>query len=298
MKKILKWIGIFLGGLIGILALALLVFSLVGGTKANKKYDIPVETVAIPTDQESILRGEHLAVIFTCTKCHTSNLAGELLFDVPGMVSIPTPNLTSGDGGLGGILTDADWIRAIRHGVGHDGRGLMVMQSNTFHFLSDEDLGALIAFLKNIPPVDNRLPELKVEFFGRVMMGANMFPVPAVEIIDHASLPPSAPEPGETVAYGEYLSRTCTECHGANLNGAPFGTPGQEMPTPNLTPGGILALWSEADFFNTMRTGVTPGGKPISEDMPWKNFSQMTDVELWAVWLYLKSLPALDQGGR
>ena len=173
----------------------------------------------------------------------------------------------------------------------------MVMQSNTFHFLSDEDLGALIAFLKNIQPVDNRLPELKVEFLGRVMMGAKMFPVPAVEIIDHTSQPPFAPEPGETVAYGEYLSRTCTECHGANLNGAPFGTPGQEMPTPNLTPGGILALWSEADFFNTMRTGVTPGGKPISEDMPWKNFGQMTDVELRAVWLYLQSLSALEQGG-
>jgi hypothetical protein len=81
------------------------------------------------------------------------------------------------------------------------------------------------------------------------------------------------------------------------LNGAPFGPPGEEVPSPNLTPGGPLASWREEDFIKTMRNGVTPGGRELSEEMPWKYLGQMTDEELQAVWLYLQSLPALAQGG-
>ena len=129
------------------------------------------------------------------------------------------------------------------------------------------------------------------------MMGAGMFPPLAADQIDHSSPPAAAPEPGVTAAYGEYLSHTCTECHGASLNGAPFGPPGQEVPTPNLTPGGELAAWSEDGFINTMRTGVTPFGRILNDEMPWKYYGQMTDDELKALWMYLRSLPALRQGG-
>ena len=173
----------------------------------------------------------------------------------------------------------------------------MIMQSNTFAYMSDNDLGALIADLKSLSPVDNTLPERRIELLGRVMIGAGMFPIPAVEKIDHTSPLPLPPEPGVTVAYGEYLTRTCTECHGANLNGAPFGPPGQEVPSPNLTPRGRISVWSEEDFFTTIRTGITPYGNLMIEDMPWQNFGQMTNDELRAIWLYLQSLPALKQGG-
>ena len=296
LKKVLKWIGIILGGLLGLLAIALVVLFVVGGAKANKKYEIPVETVYIPTDAEAIQRGEHIATIYICTSCHTENLSGELYFAVPGMLSIPTRNLTSGAGGIGSFYTDEDWVRAIRHGVGHDGRALFIMPSNTLYYLSDEDLGALIAYLKSLPPMDNQLPERRIEPLGRLMMAVGMFPPLAVDQIDHSSSPPAAPEPGVTIAYGQYLSRTCTECHGANLNGAPFGPPGQEVPTPNLTPGGELVAWSKQDFFTAMRTGLTPGGRQLDERMPWEYYGQMTDEELKAVWLFLQSLPALEQG--
>jgi len=118
-----------------------------------------------------------------------------------------------------------------------------------------------------------------------------MFPPLPVEQIDHIRPLPLVPEPGVTAAYGEYLSRTCTECHGANLNGAPFGPPGEEIPTPNLTPGGELASWSEEDFFRAMRTGVMPYGRQIDEEMPWKYCGRMSDEELSAMWLYLQSPP-------
>ena len=123
-----------------------------------------------------------------------------------------------------------------------------------------------------------------------------MFPPLAVDQIAHTSPRPVAPEPGVTAAYGQYLARLCTECHGADLNGAPFGPPGEEIPTPNLTPGGELATWSEEDFFTTLRTGMTPEGDQLDMEMPWMYFGQMSDEELKALWLYLQSLPALNQG--
>jgi len=296
LKKVLKWIGIALAGLVGLLVLAFVVLYVVGGAKANKKYEIPVETVSVPQDAEAVQRGRHLATISICTGCHTENLGGQLEFAVPGMLSIPTPNLTSGAGGVGSFYTDEDWVRANRHGVGHDGRGLFIMASKAYHYLSDEDLGALIAYLKSVPPVDNQLSERRIKPLGRLMMAAGMFPPLSADQIDHTRPPPASPEPGVTAAYGQYLTRTCTECHGADLNGMPFGPPGQEVPSPNLTPGGELVAWSEQDFFTTIRTGRTPSGRQLNEEMPWKYYGQMTDDELRAVWLYLQSLPALEQG--
>jgi mono/diheme cytochrome c family protein len=152
---------------------------------------------------------------------------------------------------------------------------------------------ALIA-ISRAPPVDNQLPEPRVELLGRLMMGAGMFPPFSADQIDHNN--PPLPAQDQSVAYGEYLSHTCAECHGVNLNGAPFGPPGQEVLTPNLTPGGVLAGWSEQDFINTLRTGVTPSGRSLNEEMPWKYYGQMTDDELKALWMYLKALPALLQG--
>jgi len=295
-RNFLKWTGIVLGGLLGLLIVAFVILVVVGGTKANKVYEIPIETITIPTDAEAIQRGEHLATIYICKDCHTENLSGELSFEIPGMLSIPTPNLTTGADGVGSFFTDEDWVRAIRHGVGHDGRALFIMPSNTFYYIGDEDLGALIAYLKSLPPVDNALSDRKIDLMGRVMMGAGMFPPLAVDRIDHSTPPPAAPEPGVTVEYGKYLSHTCTECHGANLNGAPFGPPGEEVPSPNLTPGGELATWTEQEFFTTLRTGVTPSGYQLNEEMPWMSYGQMTDDELKALWLYLQSLPALEQG--
>lgn len=297
-RGILKWIGIVLGGLVGLVLVAAVALYFVGGARLNKNYDIPVAAVSIRSGGDALARGEHIATaIGMCASCHGQNFGGTVEFAIPGLLTVPTPNLTSGAGGVGGAYSDEDWVRAIRHGVGSDGRALMIMPSSAFHSLGDADLGALIAYLKSLPPVDSSLPERRIEPMARLMAALGMFPPPAVDHIDHAAAPPAAPEQGVTAAYGEYLTRTCTECHGAELNGKPFGPPGQEVPTPNLTPGGELVSWSEEQFINVMRTGVTPAGRPLSEEMPWRAFGQMTDDELRAVWLYLQSRPALPQGG-
>ena len=301
-RKVLKWIGLVLGSLVGLLALVFIVLYTIGSAKWNRirgiVHDVPVEMISIPTDQDSIARGEHIATIRGCKYCHTETFGGQ--FDaVPGLITLSFPNLTAGAHGVGATNTDEDWVRAIRHGVGHDGRGLLLMPSRNFYSLSDEDLGLLIAYLKTLPPVDNELPSTAPGPLGRVMLALGQFPPeatnPDVLMIDHDAPRPVPPQPGVTLEYGKYLASTCALCHGANFNGGTIRTDAEYL-VPNLTPGGEMAFWSEEDFITTLRTGVTPGGKQLKDAMPWKYFGQMTDDELKAVWLYLQSLPALEQG--
>lgn len=297
-KKWVRWTVIIFGGLVGLLAVAFVILYSIGTARVNKSYNIPVTVPPIPSDTASIQWGEHLATTFAmCKNCHADNLGGKVEFAIPGLLTIPTPNLTRGAGGVGSFYTDEDWVRAIRHGVGRDGRGLFIMTAKAFTHLSDADVGALIAYLKQAPPVDNPLPARRIDALGRLIMAMGMFPPLAVDQIDPTLAAPAAPAAGVTAAYGEYIAHVCTECHGEQLNGKPFGPPGEEVPSPNLTPGGELATWSEAAFIQTLRSGVTPKGKTMSTDMPWVYFGQMSDDELKALWLYLHSLPALPQGG-
>jgi mono/diheme cytochrome c family protein len=301
-RKILKWIGIVLGSLIGLLVLAFVVLYTIGSVKWSKfhgKYDVPVETIPIPTDPASIALGEHIANTRMCRDCHGEDLSG-ISDRAPGLITLSIPNLTPGAGGVGATNTDEDWVRAIRHGVGYDRRGLVLMPSGVWYYLSDEDLGALIAYLKSLPPIDHEMPKAELEPLGRVMLALGQLPpeiVPNVLSIDHNGPRPVAPQPGITVEYGKYLARTCTLCHGSELNGRMISEGGPEKYLAlNLTPGGEMKGWSEEDFMTTLRTGVTPSGHHLIDVMPWKYFGQMTDEELKAVWMYLQSLPALEQG--
>jgi hypothetical protein len=300
-RKILKWVGIVLSSLVGLLVLAFITLYIIGTVKWNRlhgKYDVPVETITIPTDQASIARGKHIAAIRMCGHCHTETLGGQT-DRAPGLVTLSIPNLTSGAGGIGATNTDEDWVRAIRHGVGHDGRGLVLMPSKIWYYLSDEDLGELIAYLKILPPVNNEMPKTDLEPLGRVMLTLGQLPpeiVPNVTVIDHYAPRPVAPVPGMTVEYGKYLALTCTLCHGENLNGQTIREGGNVYIALNLTRGGEVGYWSEQEFMATLRTGITPGGHQLKDFMPWKYFGQMTDDEIGAVWVYLQSLPPMLQG--
>src|SRR5574339_1301296 len=262
-RKIFKWIGIVLGSLVGLLVLAFVVLYIIGTVKWNsmrgKDYAVPVEPITIPTDQASIARGEHIATIRMCKDCHTENWSGQS-DSVPGLITLSIPNLTPGAGGVGATNTDEDWVRAIRHGVGRDGRGLILMPSRVWYYLSDDDLADLIAYLKSLPPVDNELPKTELGPLGRVMMTLGQLPseatAPDVLVIDHKGPRPVAPQPGVTLEYGKYLTRPCTLCHGVNFNGQTIRTDAVYL-APNLTPGGELHFWSEEDFMKTLRTGAT-----------------------------------------
>jgi hypothetical protein len=148
-RKILEWIGIVLGSLIGLLILAFAVLHTIGTIKWNQlhgKYDVPVDTITIPTDPASIASGKHIAITRMCRDCHGEDLSG-LFNSAPGLITLTIPNLTPGTGGVGATNTDQNWVRAIRHGVGYDRRGLVLMPSGTWYYLHDEDLKMQIIFL-------------------------------------------------------------------------------------------------------------------------------------------------------
>lgn len=295
-KRILKWAGIAALVVVVLLAVAVGVLYLRGQSRFQQTYAVPNDAVAIPDDAASLARGQHLAAML-CSGCHGENLAGTDFFDDASLGVIHASNLTSGQGGIGAAFTDADFVRILRHGVRPDGTSVFVMPAKDFHYLSDADLGSLIAYLRSAPPVDQAWGPKHFTLLGNVLIGVGAFDnLLMAEQIDHSGPRPVAPAIGVTEEYGDYLTRLngCRQCHGQQLSGGKVDDPTINMLSPNLTPGGELAAWSEADFVQTLRTGVTPAGRPLSEVMPWKLYgSQMSDDELRAVFRYLQSLPPL-----
>lgn len=300
MKKILKWIGIVLAGLVGLLLVAAVVLYILGSARLNRNYNIKVETIPIPTDEASIARGRHLVEALTfCKECHGQDLGGDLLVDMPGIATLYAPNLTSGRGGVGAIFSDADFVRAIRHGVDPQGRGLMIMHSDIYHNLSRQDLGAIIAFVRSVPPVDHEIPKPSAEPLGRILIPlgafdhkANAMALIPAEVIDQGAPFADAPPQGPTAEYGGYLVSItlCHICHGPELTGAPSLEAGKP-PGPNLVALGAPGGWTAEQFVSTIRTGVTPYGNQLNPDfMPWDKYTNLTDDELVAIWRYVQSL--------
>jgi mono/diheme cytochrome c family protein len=299
MKRALKWFGMILGGLVGLILLTALVLYAKTRIQFNKTYDVRVETVIIPTDSDSIEHGKHLAAVL-CAECHGDDLGGTPNWLVlPNIAAIFPPNLTSGQGSVTTNFTDEDWVRVLRHGVKPDGSSVFIMRSMDFYYLSDDDLGDLLAYVKSIPPVDrsNEIAEnTHLTFLGNVVYGAGAFGNQlSATLIDQDNRPSSFPEPGVTTEYGEYLVNVngCRACHGAQLAGGKPSEPNSPL-APNLTPGGELIAWTDADFIQTLRTGVALSGHPLNPKfMPWPYKGRMTDDELKAIFLYLQSLPEL-----
>jgi len=298
MKRLLKWLGIGLLVLVGIIVVGGISLHFYGRLRLDKAPEVSTKPVAVPTDDTAIARGEHLVnVVSQCRDCHGDKLQGEVFFDDLMGIYLAAPNLTAGAGGVGATNSDADWERAIRHGVGADGRVLAIMPADYYQHYSDQDLGDLIAYLKSLPPVDNDLGPRRFGFPGSIMGGTVGFnDFTHVNGIDHANVGTFAPAEGATADYGQYMVSIagCHFCHGDNLAGVVLAE-GEDGPPegPNLTPGGELSDWSESDFINTLRTGQTPSGEQLDSEMPWAIFSQMSDTELQAIWTYLHSLEAL-----
>jgi cytochrome c553 len=288
MRKWLRRLGIALGAVVGLIVLALLGVFVATELRMRKTYDVPAAALRLSIRDDDALqeRGRHIAVaVGKCVDCHAGDLGGKLMSDDPIFGRLAAANLTKGRGGIGGY-SNADYVRALRHGVGREGKPLIFMPSEVFMFFSDEDLSALIAYLKSIPPVDRELPPTRVGPLGRILFLAGAIPLVPAELIEHDAPPPPAPAPGVTTEYGEYLSTVggCKGCHGPDLAGT--GAPG----AVNITPA-KLGTWSEADFFRALRQGKRPDGTEISRDMPWPLAGQMTDEEIRAVWMYLRSVP-------
>ncbi len=295
MKKVLKWIGIVLGAILGLIVLLVLGLFMRGSLRLSQVYNPPPDNITIPTDAASIARGKHIANI-VCIDCHGADLGGKIgWFNFPPAGQVDSANLTSGQGGIGKTFTDADYVRVLRHGVDEQGHGTFMVAALTTQNMSDADLGAVVAYVKTVPPVDRVTNGMQFTPLARVLLGAGVMPWPADMVSNNGHI--SAPAPGVNVEYGKYLvdSIGCRDCHSGNLAGGPYPEPGTTFTVPNITPGSETKSWTDAQFIQTIRTGVTPSGHQFVELMPWKTYNNATDDELKAIWMYIQSQPPLPQ---
>jgi mono/diheme cytochrome c family protein len=203
------------------------------------------------------------------------------------------PNITPDSETGAGTWTDDQFARAIREGLGHDGRRLFpVMPYKYFRQMSDEDLASVIVYVRSIEPVRNALPKTNIP----EPMKASL---PALQPIDEP-----VPDP---VARGEYLITlaSCSSCHTPWKNGGPitqmafaggttFKGPWGEVNSANITPDASgIGYYDEALFIKTLRTGHV-GARQLSSIMPWGYFRNMTDDDLKAIFFYLRTLPPVQ----
>jgi mono/diheme cytochrome c family protein len=287
LKRVLKWVRRTAIVLAGLVVLAVAILYILTERQFRRHYDVTAQALTIPDDAATLARGKHLVDNVTnCHDCHAKDLGGRVIFDGGVLVArLAGPNLTRGKGGIGAHYSDADWVRALKHGLRRDGSPLIVMPSQWFARLPASDMAAMIAYLKTLPPVDREMPAVAAGPLGRLMVLREPKLIPA-QIIDHAQ-PLAAAAPVELVARGEHLASIagCRSCHKSDLVGGDGPPPGSS----NITPVGI-GSWTKGDFFRTLRTGRTPDNRTLSETMP-RALGNMSDEELDAIWAYLKTVP-------
>lgn len=299
MSRLIRILVYTIGALALLLAVAATWVHFASRARLDRKFAVTPRPVAISTDAAALARGRHLAQTRGCSDCHGKDFAGNKIIEDGAMGRVHGPNLTRGKGARVATWTDTDWVRAIRHGVAPDGHALFLMPAEEYQFLSDEDLGALIGYLKSVPPVDRERVKIELGPVARVLVATEKIKLPA-SIIDHPNVKPTAVTPGVTPEYGRYVAATCMGCHGPNFSGGKIEVGPPSWPeASNLTPhaSGAVAKWSEADFLQAIRAGKRPDGSEINPIMP-RVFGQMDDTELKAIWAYLRTLPAVPKGVR
>jgi mono/diheme cytochrome c family protein len=302
MQKFLKWLGYILGGLLALLLMAAGIIYFQSESILNKTYAAPPVSVTVPTDAETVARGKYLVEhVSVCVDCHGENLGGGVVVDDPAIGYAPAPNITTGLGGLGANLTDADIARVIRYGILSNGKSARVMPSEDYQNLSETDLAAIIAYVRSVPPVNQEMRPWDLRPVGRLLLVARQLPIMTAERIDPSTVQPSTVPAGVTKEYGNYLGNIagCTGCHGPGLSGGPIlGAPPDWPPAANITTAGAIADWTEADFITMMRTGVDKTGHEVNAVMPVFRYAGMSDDELKAIWLFISTAPPKEYGNR
>lgn len=298
--KILKWVG-------SILAVVTIIFISVVYMLQNRKFDAPYPDVHASKDSAVINKGRH--IVFSqahCGDCHNTlntdslldlgiepSLSGGKVFDI-GIAKIYTPNLTS-DSVYGlGRYTDAEIARAIRYGVHPNGTAMLGFMG--FQNLTDDDLTAIISYIRTQKPVANVVPQHEYGFMGMVVKAFLVKPVgPSLPLQKHLDV-------DSTAEYGSYNVNSTTNCSGCHTKrdisgkvSGPLMAGGNNiegMISVNLTPDSSSRIfgWTEQMFLDRMHKG-----KLIAKsEMPWNSFKRMSDVELKAVYRFLQTVPAAE----
>ena len=315
MKRVLKFLG-YTACAIATIALVVVVVVLV---RWDRTFDAPYPDIHASKDPKAIERGRYIVYgPGHCVACHTDKskhpsieagatpyLTGGNIFEFP-LGKFYTPNLTPDvETGIG-RRKDGEIARILRYGVRADGRAAVPFME--FHHMSDDDLQAVISFLRSQPPIRHQVKPHEPTLLGKAILAFVMKPV------GPKSTPPAtAPAEEATVERGEYIANNVAGCAGCHTKRNPLDgsfqaarfSGGMQMPvdekhvlvTPNLTPDpktGRITSWPEEQFVGRFGAGVGIQGT----HMPWKLYQRMSDTDLRAVYRYLKSLePVVNATG-
>jgi mono/diheme cytochrome c family protein len=253
----------------------------------------PAAAFTVTADSALFARGEHLVRI-SCASCHSGNAQpplsggeGNFIAELhdPQKGQLWAPNLTPA--GPLKNYSDGDIARAIREGYSRNGRPLLVMPSASYHRLADRDVAALITFLRRQPAVERSVPDRKMTALTYLILGLKIFPPSSQPPIER---PIAGPPAGATVGHGDYLVSLldCRTCHGPGLRG---GKPGIGPPAgPDLI--AIFSAHDSSAFEKAVRHGTSArdGHSLDPNQMPYAVFAKLDDVEIGALYAYVKSL--------
>lgn len=240
-----------------------------------KKYDVALVDVAIPRDAVSIAAGKKIAHTRGCYGCHNKNLSGDFYpYWETGMVAANVSKKIP-------QYSDKELFRLFKHGIKKDGTGLWSMPAGMFVNLSEKDIYRLIAHLRTVSAVENKLPETAFSFKGRMKIISGAI-ISEVSMARQAVKKFNYPDNPTIVQQGNYLVQTtCTECHGYDLRGA-YGSP------PLL----IAKAYKETEFLKFLRTGKALGDRelPLMSDMCRTRFTHYSAEEIKAIYAFLNQL--------
>lgn len=276
MKRVVKWIGYVLAGLVGVCAMV------IGGAFAVSEAMIrwptekPPVTLVAASDPGAVARGARVAKLNGCHDCHGEKLEGRLFHDEMPIIRAWGPNLSVSLK----AQADADFDRAIRHGVGVDGRKLWIMPSNAFAHLTDQEMADLMAYLRTFRPTGREQPRFQVGHIGRLGVLLGQFKSEADMI--KANGPLKLDELGPQYAEGRQVARACIECHGQNLEGSKF------LKAPDLA---MAASYDLEDFERLLHTGVAAGNRKLGlmTAVGETRFPALSAQEIAALHEYLKA---------
>jgi mono/diheme cytochrome c family protein len=301
LKKALKAAGAVLALLFVLGAGAFAVLVWLGDRKIARTVDVRVVPVAWVKDAASIRSGKYLYESRGCGECHGPDGHGLAFIDEPGGLYVKAPNITAGPGGIVSAYREADWVRAIRHGVNPRGHALLVMPSDDYNRLNDADFAALVAYVRSLPPVAGDGAVFRLPLHLKALYGAGWIKDSA-EKIDHRAPPAVVVPAGATAEYGGYVANMCIGCHGPTFEGGPIaGAPPGWPPAADLTSraGSAMSRYGSAEQFAAMmRSGKRPDGSAVSEVMPFASLRNINDTDLGALYAYLKGYPGEPKSGN
>lgn len=307
LRKILKWTCL-------VLLFAIAGITIVTGLRQHVKYEAPFPAVKASSDSAVIARGRHIVMgPGHCFDCHSNNknkdslvraggepaLSGGFTFELP-FGKFFTRNLTPDKETGIGRMTDGEIARVLRYGVKPNGEAVLPFMS--FQNFTDEELTAVISYLRSLEPVRNPIPDHEYNLMGKLIKAYMIKAEGPTEPVKKSIAADT------TAVYGRHLVMAvanCNECHTkrdgvGKYVGEPMagGTTFEEkgfptLTSPNLTPDpttGRIYKWSQDDFIRRFRMGKAI---PYSH-MPWDAYSRMSDDELKAIYNYLKSLKPVN----